>query len=265
MTDTAITNEAVVTDAAPVEAPAPSLWYETLPDEYKTNKNITNFKDPSELVKSYLHQTSMLGKKVHEWAAEDVTRLHGKLGRPESHTEYKFADEMAADAREDFAKKAFEAGLTQEQAKILADKFIENGRAAAEAEAKAEADLKKAWADDLRNEFGAAYDKRLDTARRAFNELADDGLKELITATGLAEHPAMIKLFSKLGKDFLEPDRIVKSDSDTRFGITPAEAQARINMKMADAEFKKAYFSGTHHAHKAAVAEIADLYKLAGK
>lgn len=266
VTPEVIVEAAVAPEASlAVEAPAPAAeaaWFDSLPEELKGNKSLTNFKSVEDLAKSYANQLSLLGKKVSDWTAEDVSKFHTKMGRPEKPEEYKFAEEMDAAAKADFAAKAFEAGLTQEQAKILADKLVVDSRLNKEIEAKAEIELKNKWVEELKSEFGDAYDKRINLARKTFNELADDGLKELVVATGLHEHPNMIKLFAKIGKEFLEPDRIVSSDSDTTFGISPAEAQNRINAKLADPDFKRAYLSATHPKHKDALAEITRLYQL---
>lgn len=263
-----INNEVVapVAEAPVAEAPvANSAWYDSLPDELKNNKNIQGFKSVEELAKSYTNQMSLLGKKVSEFAAEDVQKFYGKLGRPDSPEGYAVPEDMPAELKESFLKKAFDAGLSAEQAKVLADSLTLEHRASVEAEAAQYESLKKEWAEKLQTEFGAAYDKRIETAKRAFNKLADEGLKELLHSTGLHEHPDMIKLFARIGKDFLESDTIVRSDADTHFGVTPGEANAKIQMKMMDPEFKKAYLYSTHPQHKAAVAEMAELYALASK
>lgn len=248
--------------AAPMVDSAPKGFVDTLPEELRGVKALQNFKDASELAKSYANQLSLLGKKVADWSAEDVSKFNMKMGRPETADGYKFAEEMDAATKADFAAKAFEAGLTQEQAKVLADKLVLDSRLAKENEEKYTNELKNKWVEELKSEFGDAYDKRINLARKTFNELADDGLKELITATGLHEHPNMIKLFARIGKEFLEPDRIVSSDSDTSFGVSPAEAKNRVSAKLADPEFKTAYLSATHPKHKEALAEITRLYQL---
>lgn len=268
MTEVINTEVQATETAAPIAAPeavVEKAWYESLPEEFKYNKNITNFKSVEDLVKSYANQTSLLGKKVSDWSAEDINRFAEIKGRPSNASDYIFADEMDAALKESFAAKAFEAGLTQEQAKILADKMVLENRAAIELEEKNIAQLKSTWAEELKTEFGAAHDQRIELARRSFNSLADEGLKQLLESTGLHEHPSMIKLFSKIGKEFLEADRVVRSEADSRFGVSPAEAQAKINAKLADAEFRKAYLNALHPKHKDAVSEMTNLYSLTGK
>ena len=59
-------NAPVTTDTAPTETPTettPENWYDSLPDEYKSNPNVTKYKSQEELLNGHINLTKKIGEK----------------------------------------------------------------------------------------------------------------------------------------------------------------------------------------------------------
>jgi len=234
---------------------------ELLSDEFKDFKSLQSFKNVNDLAKSYIHANSLLGKKMSDMKPEDIAVLNSLRGIPESEDSYSLPEELSPDLASFYKKVSLKAGLTQEQAKTIVDSFIEldreeNGKISSSTEQQL-----VDWQNELKAEFGSALNQRVDIARRGLNAFGDESLKQLLKDTGLHQHPAMVKLFAKVGKELLE-DSFIEADKATKFGITPADADAMIKKNLADNEFRSAYFSATHPGHQLAVQEMTRLYGL---
>lgn len=232
-----------------------------LGDEFKEAKALQSFKDVNDLAKSYLNANSLLGKRLSDMKPEDIAVLNSLRDIPLNKDDYVFADDVGADLTEIYKNISIKAGLTKEQAKIISDSFVELQRVESE---KISADMDTNiinWHNELKKEFGDAYDKRIDVAKRGLNAFGDDGLKQLLKDTGLHQHPAMVKLFAKVGKELLE-DSFIEADKSSKFGVTPEDANAMIKQNLANMEFRDAYYSAVHPGHALAVAEMNRLYSL---
>ena len=70
-------------------------FQDLIPDEYRAEKSLENFKDMGDFVKSYLSAQKIVGAdKIpvpNKFATdEDWNKVYEKLGRPKSADEYKF-------------------------------------------------------------------------------------------------------------------------------------------------------------------------------
>jgi len=264
-------SEAIVTNTVAPEAPAvaqnatvqaqqatpdvgaPSL-FDSLSDELKQFANLKNFKDVNELAKSYMHAQSLIGKRIQELSPEDIKHINFLKGAPKSHEEYALPAELPNDVVDWYKKTAHDAGLSQEQAKKVVDKYIELNRDFA---AKQEEQMKiqtTNWANELKAEIGNAFDNRIQVAKRAVENFGGQELKDILNQTGLGSHPVVVKMFAKIGESLLE-DSLIQSDYEKVIGLTPADAKNTLNTKLLDNDFRGALYSATHPAHKAAVAE----------
>ncbi len=248
---------------AAVSAPA-SSFLDGLPDDLKADKTIAKFANIEELAKGYKNLNSMLGKRVTDLTPDELKSLNIKSGViPETPDNYKFADDLKDVDMGWYKSAAHEVGLSQEQAKAIADKYVEYERAMiADMKSKHEAATTKAM-EDLKAEFGAAFDKRLEIAKKAVDTFGGAELKAYLNETGLGNDPRLIKAFANIGKELLE-DTVVSADKDFKFGMTPADAKEKIDLLLRDREFKDAYVKSHHPGHAAAVEEMARLYRLAG-
>lgn len=273
--ETTVENTSVVAENATVETVLPEIKVAEevklspelkalLADDLKDIKSLGNFKDVNDLAKSYINLNSLLGKKVQDWSKENVDTFAVKMGRPEAVDGYTLPEELG-DSSKEFKDFAFKAGLSQEQAKTLADEIILSNRAKLE-KSKSDFEAFKTKAQtELKAEFGDAYEKRMSLATKAIVEVGGEALLKAINDSGLGMNTELIKGFSKLGVDYFEADRTVKADRTGLFGITPGEAKAMLDAKQADPEFRARLYSRTHPGHNEAVKEIQMLIEKLGQ
>lgn len=123
----------------------------------------------------------------------------------ESYAEFSLPEGLRIDeaAFNDFAPLAKEFGLTQEQAQKLVDVaagLVDRTTKTAEG---VHADTIKKWADDSRNDAevgGKDFDANLGIALAAIDKFGDDELKQILDASGFGNHPAVVRLFYRVGK-----------------------------------------------------------------
>lgn len=102
-----------------------------------------------------------------------------------------------------FETLAKEVKLTNEQAQ----KFVEIDLARRNAERDASVAERKAWIEQGKSdkEFGGAkYEETLGLAQAGLSKFADAHAVGLVEATGLGDHPAFLRMFSKIAKAFGE-------------------------------------------------------------
>ena len=66
-----------------------------------------------------------------------------------------------------------------------------------------DSDMRQA-SDQLKQEWGAAYDDKLTAARSALQAYGDDDFVAMLEKTGLGDSPHMIKAFAKIGENLSE-------------------------------------------------------------
>ena len=286
--------EAVAPEAAPAPVEAPTLEG-LLSEDLRSEANLKDFKDVNSLAKSYLNAQAMIGSSVRipsEDASdeakaeflnkikdvpgiilepktdEDKAEFYNRLGRPESAEAYSLEElvtnELAdvphiGDELADFKAIAHEAGLTDAQAKALVSKRMDTLKSMQEQQLlrqeETQAELKKVWGTD--------YDNRLNAAKsvaKIYQEKYPDQMNELINGPA-GNNAAFLNMLSEMAVMFKEQGHA--GVSSTNFGMTPAQAQAKIAEKRADVGFMKAYTDEMHPGHNKAVADLNKLYQLA--
>lgn len=240
----------------------------TIGEDYRTIAHQKGFKSVDDVLKSYSNLEGMMGKKFDELTNEELKGVYTKLGAPESPDGYEFEEVQLPEGIEDnmtewFSAKAHELGLSKGAAQKLRSEFIakqseELGMASLAAQTRATDELAQ-----LKREFGSAFDERASLAATALNEFGGDDVKEVINQYGLNNNPALVKMFAEIGKLTSEGNMSSdKSATPSKFGVTPAEASAKIAEKFADKAFMERFRSQTHPQHNDAVRELETLYKL---
>lgn len=123
----------------------------------------------------------------------------------ETYTDFVLPEGLRIDeaAFGEFAPLAKEFGLSQEQAQKLVDVaagLVDRTTKTAEG---VHADTIKKWADDSRNDAevgGKDFDANLGIALTAIDKFGDDELKQILDASGFGNHPAVVRLFYRVGK-----------------------------------------------------------------
>ena len=248
---------------------APVGFLDSLPEDLRMEPSLRNFTDPAALAKSYVHAQRMIGADKIPLPGKSATdddwaNVWAKLGRPQSPSEYeiKFENQALADSElESFRKSAFEAGLNNRQVERMA-KFLEETVTGANASRSEMAEKAVYEAEqELRQEFGQAFDQRMTMAFNAAKQLLGDAslLDEVQLADGrmLGDHPQIVRMFAKLAEQIGE-DQLLGETSELI--MTPQEATQRIaEMTRRDSP----YWDKLHPEHDTYVDEVLRLREYA--
>lgn len=211
------------------------------------------------LAKGYLESQKFVGGSIRvpkdDAKPEEWDAYYAKLGRPAKPEEYgiKAPEDMPVGLWEDdeiasFMQHAHKNGLTKKQAEALAGWQAERVRLKiADGRQKHEAGVTA-----LREAWGPNYDRHLALAKRSAKQLGGDEFVNFMAESGLGNHPAFVKVFSKAGAMMAEHGYIE--------GDTPAESveviQSKIDAIMKSDEYRDPRSSG----HAAAVANLQKLF-----
>lgn len=127
-----------------------------------------------------------------------------KQGAPESYEAFTVPDGMQLDEGliEAVSPIFKELNLSQEGAQKLIDAYNTKVQADNEADQTASANMISGWRDELMNdpEFGGVkFDENAAIANRAIKTFGSPGLIQMLQATGISNHPEMVKFAHKIG------------------------------------------------------------------
>ena len=190
-------------------APLPE-WLKGLPEPLQKAKSLAKFKDGTHvenLAKSYVELESKLGRSIElpgkDATDEDKVKFFARIGRPMTADDYEIGLRDAELAKR-LRAASFNAGLTKEQVKAQAS-------AIAEYEAERDKLASKAYTDSatkadrqLREEFGAQYDIRMEAAKKGYESLYSEGLRRQLAESGVTNNPEFIRVMSDLGMQIKE-------------------------------------------------------------
>ena len=249
---------------------APNLHFDpqNLPDGLAHEPSLQNFDSVDKLAKSYTHLVKKMGVPAEQLlrlpeAGESMDDVYNALGRPETHENYDMGD-YAPESTEDFRQLAHQIGLNNDQANVLFDAYVNAMAGQQEHEQSAFEQFEVENTQALQKEWGGAFDKNVELARRAFMNFATPEAVEIMEQTGLGNHPEILKVFSRIGELLQEDSVLPGSSTPVLGGMNPAQAQETFNNKMADPEFRNAYLDGYHPNHAQAVQEITKLHGFMG-
>jgi len=242
-------------------------FQDLIPEEYRGEKSLSNFKDMNDFVKSYLSAQKIVGAdKIpvpNKFATEeDWKAVFNKLGAPEKPEDYKYnfkEGEVDQELLSTFNQQAHKLGLLPQQAESLIKFYNDlNEGSSVQAEEKA-AQTRIHTENELKKEFGPQYVKRLDQAKRlASSTLGNDFLENTLLADGsrLGDNLNVVKAFSNLAEKLSE-DEVVKGDSSSY--MTANEIEKEITSLT---EEGSPYWIKTHPNHQKAVQEVLKLREL---
>ena len=242
-------------------------FQDLIPEEYRGEKSLSNFKDMNDFVKSYLSAQKIVGAdKIpvpNKFATEeDWKAVFNKLGAPEKPEDYKYnfkEGEVDQELLSTFNQQAHKLGLLPQQAESLIKFYNDmNEGSSVQAEEKA-AQTRLHTENELKKEFGPQYVKRLDQAKRlASSTLGNDFLENTLLADGsrLGDNLNVVKAFSELAEKLSE-DEVVKGDSSSY--MTANEIEKEITSLT---EEGSPYWIKTHPNHQKAVQEVLKLREL---
>jgi hypothetical protein len=263
---------------APAAAPAAGgKWYESLGFDADTvgwmgNRGLTEM-DTTEALKNsingFRNAEKFLGVpkdqllRMPNFEKADATELGefwSKLGKPADAKGYElavpegvspdYADHMAAAMHEAHIPKSMAAALVKANEGYIA-KMNESAKAAA-------VEANKSQVENLRKEWGEAFDVQEGAARHAAQELGIQA-EQLDALQGVIGFDGTMKLFASIAEKIGEPAFHGGSGGGEGGPMTPVRAQARIKELQGDKEWSAKYLNGNTEAR----AEWDRLHKIA--
>lgn len=261
-------NAPVNTAPAAANTTAATDWTSGLTPELKGVVELKGWKDPASLVDSYRNLEKLTGDPSSlvklpgkDAKPEDWAPVYEKLGRPKDPAGYEIKAPDGGDPKmAEWAANAFHKhGLSKAQAQALLADW--NGMATESQKAQ---EMARSSANEIENgklklEWGAAFDKQIEVAKRAAVGLGVDAatIDALEASMGFAK---TMKFFNALGSKMGEAE-FVGGDGKGAFNgtMTPGAAQARMAELRADKGWGSKFLAGD----VAARGEWERLHKLA--
>ena len=250
------------------EASPLAINMESLPDDIRHEPVLKNFKSWDALAKSYVHANRKLGvpsdqlMQIPQGENADWNGVYKAMGRPDTPDQYELNG--TGDMADNFRNQAYQLGLSQKQASELMNWYseVQSGVDSSDDEDFAKEQVQ--WVADLQKEWGDSYIKNTKLAERAFRQFGSEDALEVMNATGLGSHPALVKMFSQIGQFLAEDGQLTGNQQGRIGGITPGSAKTRIDELLNDKDFTTRYYDQYHPRHQDAVNQMQRLYEAAG-
>ncbi|MGP1065761.1 peptidase [Serratia sp. CY56810] len=160
-----------------------------------------------------------LEKDAKEKADKEAAEKAEKEKKPAAPEKYEFTppegQELDANALAVFEPIAKELGLSQEQAQKLVDIYPQIQQQQAEAWSKQVAD----WGEQVKADKeigGDKFNASVGAAQRALDQFGNTELREYLNASGLGNHPALVRFCAKVGKAMAEDTFVVPNQGGQR-------------------------------------------------
>ncbi|MDX7275493.1 peptidase [Serratia marcescens] len=158
-------------------------------------------------------------KEAKEKADKEAAEKAEKEKKPAAPEKYELSapegQELDANALAVFEPIAKELGLSQEQAQKLVDIYPQIQQQQAEAWSKQVAD----WGEQVKADKeigGDKFNASVGAAQRALDQFGNTELREYLNASGLGNHPALVRFCAKVGKAMAEDTFVVPNQGGQR-------------------------------------------------
>ena len=241
-------------------------WVESLSSELQTVVLDKGFKEPSDVLNSYVNLEKLRGvpqdrllklpEKSDDPAWNDI---YSKLGRPEKPDGYGFNKTEGEDnSFTEWAENTFhELNLTGKQGKALAEKLTEfNQQTLKNQEAAYSQEIEK-QESQLKSDWGNKYDQNMAQAQLAVKNLGIDAdtIDSMEKAIGFSK---TMEFMHNLGVKMGEGS-FIEGNPNISGAMTKEQASAKIKQLSGDQEFNNRYLSGEYEAKT----EMEKLHKIA--
>lgn len=248
-------------------------WRTAIPEDLRKDPSLADIQDVAGLAKGYIHAQHMIGSDKVVIPPADATqevldKFYNALGRPEEASGYEVPTEnmpempMNEELSGAFFQEAHRVGLNKQQAAALIRWQAEQVHQGFESGKQQHEDALVQATTQMRQEFGKAYDEKMEMAKNAARQYGGEELMTLLETTGLGNEPALIKAFANIGKA-VSGDEIIGGGGRQGFIMSPAEAKAQIANLKRDPTFMSSYQQAGTAGHEEAVGEMSKLFNLA--
>jgi len=192
-------------------------WLKDLPDEVKADKSLHKYTSLESATRGLINAQRMIGMdKVprprgdfdptnSDWAA-----FLDAAGRPKTPDEYQFPEAKLPEGipydegmEAKFKTVAHQMGLNGKQAAALRDMYVATMTESFEQSQLLFKQSRDEAEQALQKELGQAYEPTVNAAKVALNEYADPKFVKWLDDNGLGNHPEIVRIFGKIGKEVL--------------------------------------------------------------
>jgi hypothetical protein len=155
----------------------------------------------AELVEQAPSEPAPTGEKAAETAATSDP-LDTVPEKPDYELKFSEGVDVDTGLLEAMQPVMHELGITRRQAQALAAAFEARVKASLDEQAKQHTQIIARWAEQARSdpEYSEGFEAAVTVANRALDKLGTPELHEVLKLTGLNNHPAVLKLFWRVGK-----------------------------------------------------------------
>jgi len=249
-------------------------WPEGIEDSLKGEASLKSFVDPegninvANLAKSFVNTKKQMGsdKAVlpnENSSDEEVNAFWDKLGFQSDKEQYSInkVDDSKLDEKfmGDLKEFAYEHKVPVETANKLAS-FLHNQVVEGEKEAKeTQTTSINTGLDEIKTEYGQAYDQKLGVAKRVLSEVVkDESVIKAFEDPMIGSNPNIIRALVKIGESLYKEDNFNGGAGKEVF--SPDEAQEKINMIMGNKDHP--YNKPNHPGHNDAVKKVMKLFEM---
>jgi hypothetical protein len=242
-------------------------FLEMIPTDLREHPSLSPIKDVENLARSYVNAQRLIGSDKIPMPVnptdEDLDRIYDRLGRPESPEGYGIKTDgtiVTEDVAADFADISHKLRLTPQQAEGIMDYYRSSVEQSISAESGITEEARENTEAALRQEWGRAYEQKVESAAKVAQEFADPEMFSLQLADGsrLGDNAEFIKAFAKIAefRQTVTSEDTVAEISQSNV-MTPANARAEIDAIMGDKTH--AYWDKRNPGHSNAVSNMQQL------
>jgi len=253
-------SETATESAQPTATETPQSFNDTLEESIRGEPSLKNFNDANTLAKSYLSAQRMIGlDKIaipnQNSSQEEWNAAYDSLGRPSTPDEYNlsYTSENENDMVQvkEFGNVAHSLGLNPQQANGILDFYANMQNNAVKGLEANQQLLQQESVNELRKEYGMAFDEKISKAKSAVRTFANDDILNLPLQDGrlLGDHPDIVKAFVKVAEAMSED----KLSGETQGALTPSEAEKEIRELMKEGS---PYWNAAHPDHQKHVDDV---------
>tara|TARA_R110002167_G_scaffold30838_1_gene101870 strand:+ start:1026 stop:1856 length:831 start_codon:yes stop_codon:yes gene_type:complete len=206
-------------------------------DEYQSVVENKGWQNADDVLKSYVNLEKQIGQDrvALPGDGEDVSEWDGwsRLGTPETKEGYELNvpegfGEYSSGMSDWFRQEAHAAKVPAHMAQRLHDAYVERMMSDQSNSTLDQQRQHEDWGNEIKKEYGTAYDEKVGMARRAVRAFGSEELSGLLNETGLGNHPEMIRAFSRIGAELSTGQQFKDAGEAGAFGMTPEDARTEI-------------------------------------